>query len=490
MIWKSTVVLAEVPGDSNTKLIRLAEVKKHGQGAETIWVTRENRVYDITDWIEGHPGGDVILRAAGSSIEPYWQIFAIHQKQDVYDILEQYYIGLVDPRDLIDGAVPTDAIDDPFHADPKRDPRLHVHTDRPCNAETLGPDLDDFITPNELFYVRNHLWVPQAGEDEHKLVVELADGTEKEYTVPELRKRFTEHSITATLQCSGNRRNHMTRGAAATNGLQWQVGAIGNAVWTGVRLRDVLADAGFPVDDVPEDVKHTQFVGSEAYGASIPIEKAVSKRGDVLLAYAMNGEALSPDHGFPLRVIAPGHVAARSVKWVRKIMLSDEESTSQWQRRDYKCFGPNEGRKPDWDKARSIQETPVQSAITSVTEVSSHTPQERKIVRAHGLEEDAVVLKGYAISGGGREIIRVDVSLDDGDTWRQAEIQDDGVEYAGNCWSWKRWECVIAKSDVKKGYLVKAVDEAYNSQPETHPPTFNYRGNLATAWHRIPVIHS
>src|SRR6266516_547860 len=95
MIWKSTGVLAEAPGDSNMKLIRLAEVKKHGHGAETVWVTRGNRVYDITDWIQGHPGGDVILRAAGSSIEPYWKIFTIHQKQDVYDILEQYFIGLV-----------------------------------------------------------------------------------------------------------------------------------------------------------------------------------------------------------------------------------------------------------------------------------------------------------------------------------------------------------------------------------------------------------
>lgn len=89
----------------------------------------------------------------------------------------------------------------------------------------------------------------------------------------------------------------MTSEARSTDGIQWQSGAISNSEWTGVRLRDVLEDAGFPVNDTPDDVKHAQFMGAEAYGASIPVDKAVDKRGDVILAYAMNDRPLPANHG-------------------------------------------------------------------------------------------------------------------------------------------------------------------------------------------------
>jgi sulfite oxidase len=258
----------------------------------------------------------------------------------VYDILEQYLIGKIDPRDLNDGKLPSEAVEDPFSTDPARDESLIERSARPCNAETPASRLGAFITPNEVFYVRNHLWVPDIADPAaHNLKIELIDGEEVEYTLNDLRRKFKPCTITATLQCSGNRRAHMTRGSRQTNGLQWEMGAISTAEWTGVRLRDVLADAGVNVDDLPDTVKHAQFMGAEAYGASIPIEKAVDRRGDTILAYEMNGEPLPRDHGFPLRVVVPGHVAARSVKWLNKIVLSDEESTSQWQRRDYKCFG-------------------------------------------------------------------------------------------------------------------------------------------------------
>ena len=80
--------------ESGTRKIRLADVQKHGRDAEEKWVTKGTRVYDITDWIPGHPGGEVILRAAGGAIDQYWNIFSIHKKQEVYDILESYYIGV------------------------------------------------------------------------------------------------------------------------------------------------------------------------------------------------------------------------------------------------------------------------------------------------------------------------------------------------------------------------------------------------------------
>ncbi len=470
-------ILEDAEEKGKGRSIRLSDIRDHGEGAERSWVIRGTSVYDITDWIPGHPGGEVILRAAGGSVDPYWKIFTIHEKQEVYDILEEYRIGTVDQRDLVDGQVPVDAVEDPFQNDPVRDIRLQVHSDRPCNAETPAPELSAFITPNAVFYVRNHLWVPEGDEESYCLVIDLGDGEEKVYTMKDLREKFDECKITATLHCSGNRRKHMTENSRATNGLQWDVGAIGNAEWAGPRLRDVLADAGLATGNPPNDAKHVQFVGAEAYGASIPIAKAVDPRGDVLLAYKMNGEQIPPDHGFPVRVVVPGHVAARSVKWVNKIVVADEESTSQWQRRDYKCFGPNEGANPDWDRARAIQELPVQSAITSVRDVSAH-PTEND-------GNDSIAVEGYAFSGGGREIVRVDISVDDGRTWDQAELAESS-ESGSQHWSWKRWKYTAQKKNVGPQLLVKAVDEAYNTQPDSHEPTYNVRGNLAMAWHRLP----
>ena len=469
----------------HSRVIRLSEVQKHGRDSDNKWVIKGNRVYDISDWIPAHPGGEVILRAVGGSIDQYWDIFSIHRKQEVYDILEEYFIGDLDPRDLNDdGNVQSENIDNPFISDPKRDERLYFHSSQPCNAETPTGELSTFITPNSTFYVRNHLWVPTADSTGHKLLVELQDGTEKEYLVKDLKEKFPQVTVTATLQCSGNRRLHMTEGSRSTNGLQWGVGAISTAEWTGVRLRDVLADAGFPVDDWPEDVKHAQFMGAEAYGASVPIDKAVDKRGDVLLAYEMNGEALPADHGYPIRVIVPGTVAARSVKWVNKITMSDEESTSQWQRRDYKCFGPNEGDHPDWDAARSIQEMPVQSAITSLQDISSKSKTDRKLLQVYGLEEDSVAVEGYCYSGGGREIVRVDVSTDDGRTWHQAELLPNESQ-GHKSWTWKRWRYVVPRRQAGRRFVVKAIDEAYNTQPDSYEPHYNFRGNLTSGWHRV-----
>ncbi|EPE34677.1 Oxidoreductase molybdopterin-binding protein [Glarea lozoyensis ATCC 20868] len=473
--------------EKNEKSFRLPEIKEHGPKSERPWVIRGDRVYDITDWIAGHPGGEVILRAAGGSVEPYWKIFNIHQKQEVYDILEMYFIGTVDPQDLVNGSVPSDAIEDPFINDPVRDPRLHQHTSRPCNAETPASHLSTFITPNHVFYVRNHMWVPSPPPNT-TLTIELPSGDEISIPLDDLKTKFPQHTITSTLQCSGNRRSHMTKACTHTSGLQWKAGAIGTATWTGPFLRDVLASTGFPIANPPQDAKHVQFVGHEAYGASIPIDKALSFSGDVILAHTMNSAPIPPDHGYPLRVVVPGHVAARSVKWLSKIAISDEESTSQWQRRDYKSFGPNERGLEDWSKAKSIQEMPVNSAVTSVVP----------------LPGGGFVVKGWAYSGGGREIVRVDVSTNGGRSWDQAVLKEEQeLGSSSKHWAWKQWRYTIpsytisdaksksenleGKKKAKMTLVVKATDEAYNTQPEKFEPIYNVRGNLAVAWHRVPL---
>ncbi|KAL6876905.1 Oxidoreductase, molybdopterin-binding domain-containing protein [Trichoderma novae-zelandiae] len=526
--------------DPNLPRFRVAEIRKHDAKSTHPWVTYGDKVYDITEWIAAHPGGPVILRAAGGSIEPYWDIFTIHKNQYVYDILHQYLIGYVHQADLVNGKPAQETIEDPFADDPARHPDLITRTLKPRNAETPEPALaTHFITPNELFYVRNHMWVPKLSSDDaeaHVLTVELPDGTTKEYSLRDLKTKFAKRTVTAVLQCSGNRRSHMSRGSGRpTNGLQWEAGAISNASWEGVLLADILADAGFDaatVRDGTSEAQHVQFSGMEAYGSSIPIRKAVDPQGDVLLAYGMNGQPLPRDHGYPLRSIVPGHVAARSVKWLSHITLSDEESPSQWQRKDYKCFGPNQTR-VDWESAPAIQELPVQSAITGVKLGDWKASGESTSSNSTGPAKE-VALNGYAYSGGGRSVIRVDVSLDDGKTWSQADLlQEEAPKPNGQAWSWKRWtfngavplEAFKAPEDaaashgtaddddddrdtIRRGtarrsanergrnskgsrrcttVAIKATDEAYNTQPESHAATWNFRGNLATAWHRVQV---
>ncbi|CRK48833.1 hypothetical protein BN1723_016955, partial [Verticillium longisporum] len=159
--------------------------------SERPWVTHEDKVYDITDWIGAHPGGDVILRAAGGSIDPYWNIFTVHKAPYVREILAQYMIGLIDVADLVDGQPPAELIEDPFRDDPARDQRLVIMTSKPRNAETPLDELaETFVTPQELFYVRNHMWVPKVEDPkQHTLTIELLDGTTKDYTVEDLKTK-------------------------------------------------------------------------------------------------------------------------------------------------------------------------------------------------------------------------------------------------------------------------------------------------------------
>ncbi|KJX94277.1 hypothetical protein TI39_contig4204g00020 [Zymoseptoria brevis] len=492
----------KIEGVHDTPTFRLSEVIQHDRNADRKWIIRGNAVYDITGFIACHPGGEVILRACGSTIDPYWKLFSIHDKPEVRSILDGYYIGDIDEQDLTNAGevdwcsvngLEDGCIVDPFKEDPKRDSRLIVQTAKPCNAETPSSLLNDFITPVRLFFVRNHLWVPDIEEKEHRLSIELSDGEEKAFTIDDLKQKFKKHTITVTLQCAGNRRSHMSQGSAngKTAGLQWDVGAIGTAEFTGVLLRDVLVASGYDVDKAcsssPDDEgadKHVHFCApSDTYEQSVPIQTALNPTSDVLLAWEMNGVPMTRDHGGPLRAIVPGSVATRSVKWVGKVRISGEESQSNWHARDYKCFGPNvraKDLKPeDWEKAQSIQEMPVQSAITNI------------VCSKGGDNGRTASVQGFAYSGGGRRIVRVDVSADGGETWQQATLKGDEAKGTRR-WAWTLWDIDWAEEQLPSNgrhaeFVVKAVDEAYNCQPQTFDATWNFRGLLGNAWHRVPM---
>ena len=177
-----------------------------------VWVVYREGVYDITAFIPLHPGATKLLMAAGGSVEPFWAMYAVHlNNPQVAGLLEQYRIGNLNTSDAAAQAADLAASDSPFASDPKRHPALVINSATPFNAETpLSIIGDSFVTPADLFYVRNHLPVPTVDPDTYTLeVVGLGVGKELTLSLEDLKTRFPRHTVMAAIQCGGNRRKEM-----------------------------------------------------------------------------------------------------------------------------------------------------------------------------------------------------------------------------------------------------------------------------------------
>lgn len=285
----------------------LAEVAKHNTLETGVWVTFRGGVYDITSFIQNHPGGvDKILTAAGGSLEPFWALYRQHvqpsgssggglvPKDHVADVLGPLQIGWLDPAEA--AKLPARSADDPYANEPTRHPALRLLSETPCSGESPAHLMaDSWVTPNALFFVRNHHPVPVMDEKTFKLEVSLPGGKSVTYTLDQLRA-MPATTVAASLQCGGNRRGELNS-VRKTSGNAWGFGAISNARWTGVRLRDVLVAAGVPADEdraSAAGIGHVQFEGHDGTIASIPVHKATSNRDDVLLAYEMKCGVSTP----------------------------------------------------------------------------------------------------------------------------------------------------------------------------------------------------
>ena len=490
------------------KVFTRRQVAQHDSLEKGVWITYKGNVYDITEFIKHHPGGShTIMMGAGGDVEPFWQTYTVHLASEVQRLLSTYQIGQLSPEDQQEQQA--EISEGPYANDPKRNPLLQVLTEQPFNAETPAKLLTpSYITPTEIFFVRNHLPVPEVDLENYSLAVCIgSDGDPDnlqvivEFTLDDLKTKFKPHTVESIIQCSGNRRSDLKK-FKEIKGLNWQVGAIGNASWTGVRLIDLLDSLGMKLNE--ESFKHVQLEGldcdmtGQSYGASISADVAFDPNKSVLLAYEMNGEPLTRDHGFPVRFVAPGVTGARNVKWLGKIILSQEESHSHWQRKDYKSFSPNVDLfSVDFDQSASIQETPVQSAICEPADGEELKFSAKEFRSEFGAK---IPVKGYAYSGGGRMIIRVDVSTDGGASWMTAKLEDtprlaDGSPNftdRNKVYSWTRWslEVPVEEKMVKNGsveILCRAFDSAYNSQPERPETVWNVRGVVNNSWHRIKL---
>src|SRR5437016_4741138 len=213
--------------------------------------------------------------------------------------------------------------------------RRKIVTAAPENSETPLESIRSWVTPNRLFFVRNHFEVPELDLAEWRLEVGGCVSRPMQWTWDELAQ-LPERTVFATVECAGNGRSFLT---PHVHGVQWGAGAIGHAEWTGVPLRQVLEKAGVQpgtVEVLFEGMDH----GSEAdhpepmhFARSLPLDKAMDP--DTLLAYRMNGELLDPVHGFPVRLFVPGWYGVASVKWLWRIEVLDRPFRGYFQSKKY-----------------------------------------------------------------------------------------------------------------------------------------------------------
>jgi sulfite oxidase len=355
----------------------------------------------------------------------------------------------------------------------KRDDMI-VREQSPFNAEPPPSVLASrAVTPVDAFYARNHGPFPDIAPAHWRLtVVGLVD---KPHTLnyDQLTTAFDQHSVVATLACAGNRRAELLRVRPIPGKDPWAHGAISTAKWRGVRLADVLAAAGVH----REDGLHVEFlapdVAQEArpvqhYGSSIPLSKAMSD--EVLLAWQMNGQPLPRAHGGPVRVVVPGYIGARSVKWVTTLTVQPTPSKNYFQALDYRMLPPE----ADTDtvpegEGISLSILPLNCDILVPTD-GDH------------VAAGALTIRGWAMAGHGQSISRVDVSLDGGHGWRQADLHP-----APSQWAWRPWSLTI---DVAPGPLritARAWDDTGITQPESPSSLWNPRGYGNNAYAHIEL---
>ena len=348
----------------------------------------------------------------------------------------------------------------------KRDD-LVVHEDEPFNAET-GPELlTDPVTEADAFYVRNHGAVPEIDPDRWTLRVEGMVERELSLSLNTLREAFRERTVTATLQCAGNRRAGLIAIHDIPGEAPWGPGATGTATWTGVALADVIAlagplndasDVGFEGADPSPEAKPAQ-----RFGGSIPLDKA--RRSEVLLAWAMNHEPLPAVHGAPLRVVVPGYIGARSVKWLERIELRSGPWPGYFQHVVYRLLAPDETPGPGVGMPLGL--VALNSDVLS--------PRDGETVPAGPVE-----VRGYAFAGGDRYVARVDVSIDGGASWQQADLFDD----LGR-WAWRHWGIVLDLVPGEHEVIVRAWDSSAATQPEDESGLWNPKGYVNNARPRI-----
>ena len=327
-----------------------------------------------------------------------------------------------------------------------------IREKEPANLEMPFAALDGFITPNDKFYVRSHFAVPEIDLATWRMRIEGAVARRLEFSHAELAARPMV-TIPVTMECAGNSRVFLQPKA---KGVQWEMGAIGNAEWTGVSLGELLDEAGCSAQacevilvgaDQGAIAEPPRPAGKVHYARSLSLGKA---RENVLLALEMNGEPLTPAHGFPLRAIVPGWYGMAAVKWLQRIIVTEEPFHGYYQTVDYAYWSPGNGGA----RLIPITEMQVKAAIAR--------PGHGEVVPAGG----AYPVRGAAWTANA-EIMRVEISTDGGKSWAEASLGD---EAAPDSWRLWHYDWHLPNERGIRSLVVRATDSRGQSQPMERDP--------------------
>ncbi|QCE00392.1 nitrate reductase [NADH] 2 [Vigna unguiculata] len=362
----------------------------------------------------------------------------------------------------------------------------------PFNAESPLPRLmhHGFITPVPLHYVRNHGPVPKAKWEDWTVEITGLVKRPTRFTMDRLVREFPHREFPVTLVCAGNRRKEQNM-VKKTIGFNWGSAGTSTSVWRGVPLRHVLKRCGILTRS--KGALHVCFEGAEnlpggggsKYGTSISREMAMDPSRDIILAYMQNGEPLAPDHGFPVRMIIPGFIGGRMVKWLKRIVVTELECDNHYHYKDNRVLpshvDPELANEEGWwyRPEYIINELNINSVITTpchdeILPINSWTTQRPYVVR------------GYAYSGGGRKVTRVEVTLDGGETWHVCTLDHpEKPNKYGKYWCWCFWSLEVEVLDLlgTKEIAVRAWDEGLNTQPENL--IWNLMGMMNNCWFRV-----
>jgi DMSO/TMAO reductase YedYZ molybdopterin-dependent catalytic subunit/mono/diheme cytochrome c family protein len=281
-----------------------------------------------------------------------------------------------------------------------------VHSTNPPLEETRLSDLEGWITPNDLFYVRNHFDTLAASADGWTLRVEGNVERPTTLSLTDLRA-LPSRSTIAFLECAGNSRGRFDPPA---DGTKWTMGAVGNAEWTGISVSTLLDMVGIKPGSV-DLVAEGADSGNVTRG--LPMPSAMDP--DTMIVWAMNGEPLAPEHGFPLRLFVPGWVGVASIKWLRRLEVLDRPFDGVYNVQRYISLREGKPNEP-----ATLQ--PVTSAI------ARPAPNTQLAAGA------TTVVSGFAWSGAAK-ISRVELSADGGQTWADARLAQPIIPHA-----WVRFE--------------------------------------------------
>lgn len=355
-----------------------------------------------------------------------------------------------------------------------KDKEMSLLNDRPWNMEAQAHLLDDAITPEKCMFIRNNGIVPEKpNAKEWALTIDGESVRQKKsYTLADLKSKFDKHSYQLVLECGGNGRSEFSPPA---KGNQWTVGAVSCAVWTGVRLKDILLDAGIKDDAVyigyhATDMHLSRDPKKEPISRGVPIAKALME--ETLIAYEMNGAAIPLVHGYPLRLVAGGWPASASGKWINRISIRNKvhdgpKMTGTAYRVPCEPVAP--GNEVKDEDMCIIESMPVKSLITY--------PRSGAIIAA-GRQLN---IRGHAWAGE-LSVQSVEYSIDFGSTWQRCQL-----ERPVNRLAWQHFKAAIQFP--KKGYYevwARATDSQGKSQPMLLPG-WNPKGYLNNACHRIAI---